>query len=583
MQEVQTTLTAGTVIQNRYIVEDLLGKGGFGAVYLVRDMRVRSNLFAMKEIIDPSKRDRKRFLFEGELLKQLDHPSLPRVYRVFENEQEKRVYLLMDYVAGSNLEHLRQEQADKRFSIAEVLHIMAPIMDAVSYLHQQHPPILHRDIKPANIIVPPMGDEPVLVDFGIAKPYNPEATTTAVRRASPGYGAPEQYNRGTSTRTDIYGLGATLYTLLTGEVPVDAFTRMTALSSNDKDPLKPVHTLVPTIPHHISEAIQRAMDINSENRFPSIEQFWQALNARPIRQSPTLVVANAGRGRTEDETTYPEAANVGVAALPSELERPVEERTTRPRQPGNRFAVGTAAGVPQTQHTRGRRRNLFPLLLVLLALLVGLGGGTSLWALLANQSASTSPVAHHVTSPTTTHVSPTAGHKASPTATPTKKSSPTPTPTSVPATVPTRGPTPVPTSPPPTPVPTSPPPTPTPVPVVYPAVAGQYSGSIHNTTANIYSTMSLSIQQSGGNISGYFTVNQPLQGSNGFTGNVTTGKYIQFTVQSYKGNAPLFFWGYVQSGAMSGQYCSLDATGHCNSNAGGAGTWSVNGTSPGGS
>jgi len=572
VQEIQTTLTAGTIIQNRYIVEDLLGKGGFGAVYLVRDMRVRSNLFAMKEIIDPSKRDRKRFLFEGELLKQLDHPSLPRVYRVFENEQEKRVYLLMDYVAGSNLEHLRQEQADKRFPIAEVLHIMAPIMDALSYLHNQHPPILHRDIKPANIIVPPMGDEPVLVDFGIAKPYNPEATTTAVRRASPGYGAPEQYSRGTSIRTDIYGLGATLYTLLTGEVPVDAFTRMTALSSNDKDPLKPVHTLVPTIPRHISEAIQRAMDINSENRFPSIEQFWQALNARPIRQSPTLVVTHTGRGRTGGDTTYPEAANVGVAAMASESERPIEERTTRPRQPGNRFAAGAAAVVPQ--HTGRRRGNLLPLLLVLLALLVGLGGGTSLWAFLASHPASTSPVAHHVTSPTITHVSPTSAPEASPTATPTKKPSPTPTPTSVPAAVPTRGPTPA---------PTSPPPTPTPVPATYPDVAGQYSGSIHNTTANIYSTMALSIRQNGGNISGYFTVNQPLQGSNGFTGNVTTGKYIQFTVQSYKGNAPLFFWGYIQSGTMSGQYCSLDATGHCNSNVGGAGTWSVNGTSPGGS
>lgn len=574
MQEVQTTLTAGTVIQNRYIVEELLGKGGFGAVYLVRDMRVRSNVFAMKEIIDPSKRDRKRFLFEGELLKQLDHPSLPRVYRVFENEQEKRVYLLMDYVAGPNLEYLRQEQAQKRFPLAEVLHIMAPIMDAVSYLHTQNPPILHRDIKPSNIIVPRMGDEPMLVDFGIAKPYNPETTTTAVRRASPGYGAPEQYSKGTNIRTDIYGLGATLYTLLTGEVPVDAFTRMTALSSNGKDPLEPLHTRVPAIPRHVSDAVQRAMAINSEDRFPSVEQFWQGLNARPMRQTPTMVVAYGGSSKTGDETTFPEAANVGVAALPSEPEKPIEERTTQPRQNGNRIAAGGAVGVPPTQHTGGRRRNLLPLLLVLLALLVGLGGGVSLWAFVAGHPAGTPSIAHHAVSSTTPHVSPTATHKASPTATPTKKPSPTPKSTSIPAAVPTTAPTPV---------PTSPPPTPTPAPVRYPDVAGQYSGNIHNTTANIYSTMSLSMQQNGGNISGYFTVNQPLLGSNGFTGNVTTGKYVQFTVQSYKGAAPLFFWGYVQSGSMSGQYCSLDATGHCNSNAGGAGTWSVSSISPGGS
>jgi eukaryotic-like serine/threonine-protein kinase len=573
VQEVQTTLTTGTVIQNRYVVEDLLGKGGFGAVYLVRDMRVRSNLFAMKEIIDPSKRDRKQFLFEGELLKKLDHPALPRVYRVFENEPEKRVYLLMDYVAGPNLEHLRQEQPEKHFPLSEVLHIMAPIMDAVSYLHSQNPPILHRDIKPANIIVPRVGDEPVLVDFGIAKPYNPDATTTAVRRASPGYGAPEQYSKGTNTRTDIYGLGATLYALLTGEVPVDAFTRMTALGSSSKDPLEPAKSLVPAIPQHVSDAIQRAMDINNENRFATVEQFWQALNARPMRQFPTMVIANRRPDGTEAETTYPEAANAGVAAVAATPEKPIEERTTQPRKPGNGLAAG-AVGAATTQ--RRRARGLFPLLLVLLALLVGLATGAAAWSLLAGHPTSTPSVAHRVTSPTPTH-------KTSPTATPTKKPAPTAKPTSAPAVVPTTAPTPVPTSPPPTPVPTSPPATPTPIPPMYPNVAGQYSGNIHNTTVNISSTMSLSVQQNGANISGYFTVNQPLQGSNPFTGTVTTGKYIAFTVQSYRGNAPLFFWGYVQNGSMSGQYCSLDATGHCNANAGGAGTWNVTGTSPGGS
>ena len=109
-------------------MEDLLGKGGFGAVYLVRDMRVRSNLFALKELIDPSKGDRKRFIFEGELLKKLDYPALPRVYRVFENDAEKRVYLLMDYIQGPNLEHLRLQQPEERFSLAETLHIMAPVV-----------------------------------------------------------------------------------------------------------------------------------------------------------------------------------------------------------------------------------------------------------------------------------------------------------------------------------------------------------------------------------------------------------------------------------------------------------------------
>ncbi len=122
----------------------------------------------------------------------------------------------------------------------------------------------------------------VLVDFGIAKEYDPDSTTTAVRRCSPGYGAPEQYSRGTNTGTDIYGLGATFYCLLTGFVPEDAFYRMTQLGSKGKDPLEPVHVLVPTIPLFISEAIQKAMSISSSDRFATVEQFWQALNAYPI-------------------------------------------------------------------------------------------------------------------------------------------------------------------------------------------------------------------------------------------------------------------------------------------------------------
>ena len=104
MQEVQSTLPIGTVVRNRYIVEDLLGKGGFGAVYLVRDQRVRHNLFALKEVAGPNKRERARFVFEADVLRRVDHPALPRVYYVFEDSKNDRAYMLMDYVEGPNLE-----------------------------------------------------------------------------------------------------------------------------------------------------------------------------------------------------------------------------------------------------------------------------------------------------------------------------------------------------------------------------------------------------------------------------------------------------------------------------------------------
>ncbi len=321
--QVQATLPIGSVVQGRYIVEELLGQGGFSAVYLVRDQRVRHNLFALKEAINSSKRERDRFTFEGELLRRLDHPALPRVYRAFEDDKHDRAYILMDYVEGPNLEKLRQQQPEKRFSLPQVLAIMAPIVDAVAYIQRQQPPIIHRDIKPANIIVPTAGDEAVLVDFGIAKEYDQDATTSAIRHASPGYGAPEQYGKGTNTRTDIYGLGATIYALLTGVVPADALYRLTQLGSNGADPLEPVNSLAPDIPIPVAEAIQRAMAMNSNERFSTVEQFWQALTADPMwQQAPAPLIAPSA-------LPHPPAVAGQAVKRPAVIERPQAPRSQR--------------------------------------------------------------------------------------------------------------------------------------------------------------------------------------------------------------------------------------------------------------
>lgn len=286
MRQEQMILPVGVTIRNtsrdRYIIEGLLGKGGFGAVYLVRDRRTRQNLFALKEVIDPNERDRERFIFEGEVLKRLDHRALPRVYRAFENAKLKRVYLLMDYIQGRDLEALRNGQAEKRFSLPLVLAIMAPIVDALIYLHHQDPPIVHRDIKPANMIVPAGGGEAVLVDFGLAKEYVVDATTSIIRHGSPGYAAPELYGGGTNPRTDIYGLGATLYTLLTGTIPPEAITRATR--SKGFDPLELANLITPEVPWAVARAIERGMSMSSEDRFETVEEFWRELQHHTTRQ-----------------------------------------------------------------------------------------------------------------------------------------------------------------------------------------------------------------------------------------------------------------------------------------------------------
>lgn len=305
MQEMRATLPAGSIVGNRYQIEALLGKGGFGAVYRVRDLRVRQNIFALKEVIDLDQRRLRHFALEAEFLKRADHPSLPRIYRVFDDPARHRAYMLMDYIDGMNLEQLRRTWPGQQLPPGEVLDLMRPVVAAIVYLHAQKPPIIHRDIKPSNIIAPVSDGSTVLVDLGIAKEFEQDATTTAIRHATPGYAAPEQYSAGTNQRTDIYGLGATLYTLLTGGVPIDAFFRLTQQLSREHDPLTPVQQLAPAVPDHMAAAIERALALENEQRFATVEDFWQALTLDALH--PSAVAEAAGLLPQRSERARPPA------------------------------------------------------------------------------------------------------------------------------------------------------------------------------------------------------------------------------------------------------------------------------------
>jgi serine/threonine protein kinase len=518
MREVQVSFPRGKVVRERYIVEEMLGKGGFGAVYRVRDRRVKSNVFALKEVIDPNGHERDRLAFECELLKRLDHPGLPRVYRVLDDERNNRVYMLMDYIEGPNLERLRQQQAEKRFSLPRVMRILSSIVEAIGYLHTQQPPIIHRDIKPSNIIVPLAGDGDgaVLVDFGIAKEYDQDSTTTAVRHCSPGYGAPEHYARGTNTRTDIYGLAATFYTLLTGSVPADALYRMTQLGSKHEDPLQPVNRLIPEIPQHIADAIERAMAINSDDRFATVEEFWQALEPDSIAEEepvlPSVVepVFMAAEININDVLTPPVASD--------EEERVLNE-------------------TPEVYIHRTRQPVPFVFILavlIMVGLLVGALFGLSDLAHPGGTAAPASKASFRQALKRSTK--PTASPTAQPKATPSAQGA------------------------------------------TYPLLLISYSGSIsdHFTNPFTNSTMALSsIQQHGSAISGYFSVGMGLVGNGNFNGNVTIDNKIQFLVPGNGSIAPLFFNGRIlKNGTLSGSYCSQQ-NGQCNQSIGGFGTWNI--------
>jgi len=373
MQQEQLILPTGVTVRDpaggRYVIEALLGEGGSGAVYLVRDQYHSQQRYALKEVINPDKHDRARFTFEGQVLWRLEHRALPRVYRVFENDRLKRVYMLMDYIEGLNLEVLQKHEPEQRFPLSLTLALLTPVVDALTYLHRQDPPIVHRDVKPANIIVPMKSEGAVLVDFGIAKEFIMDKTTNVIRHGSPGYAAPEQYGGGTDPHTDLYGLAATLYTMLTGVIPPDAISRATR--SKSLDPLRSVILLVPSIPPEVAGAIERAMSISIDDRFETIEQFWRELHG------------NGARERVEMADTVP----LNAPAALSSPEQNHKKITTPPLQ----------QELPKLEARR--RRMPLPVVLVLLICLL-VGGGVSTLALLSRVTSS--PPAPHTVTPSVT-------------------------------------------------------------------------------------------------------------------------------------------------------------------------------------
>ncbi|HEX9069907.1 MAG TPA: serine/threonine-protein kinase [Ktedonobacterales bacterium] len=275
----EDALPLGTIVHERYRIDAIVGRGGVGTVYQVHDVLFgKNNAYALKELADPSDGARKQFENEAQWLQALDHNNIPKVREFF--LWENRMYLVMDFVDGENLEQRLMREGGRGLPEAQVLNWIMPICDALTYLHTRVPPILHRDIKPANIIVTPAG-HPVLVDLGIAKQHLPGAglTATFVRKAgTEGYAPPEQYTTAgrTGPWSDVYGLGATLYELLTGQVPPTAVERV-ALDASTVRP-RAVNSAVSAI---VDDAIMRALAVRPIDRFQTIAEFVAAVQGLP--------------------------------------------------------------------------------------------------------------------------------------------------------------------------------------------------------------------------------------------------------------------------------------------------------------
>ena len=260
----------GEVIDGKYEILKEIGKGGMSVVYLAMDKHLNKQ-WAVKEIRKKGngKNDEvviNSLLAEANLMKKLDHPSLPRIVDIIDNGVT--IYVIMDYIEGESLDKILNEYGAQPEEL--VINWAKQLCDALSYLHSQKPPIIYRDMKPANVMLKPEGNIKI-IDFGIAREYKEQNLADTTVLGTRGYAPPEQYSGQTDARSDIFALGMTMHHLLTGIDP------------RKGDSYAPVRQWNPELSEGIEIIINKCVEPVAENRYQNCEDLLYDL------QHPELI------------------------------------------------------------------------------------------------------------------------------------------------------------------------------------------------------------------------------------------------------------------------------------------------------
>ena len=283
----------------KYVIEKKIGEGGFGITYkaiqqglnrivcikeyflagrCIRDTHTRTiHLQGITE--DTFEKYRQSFVKEARTLAALHHPNIVEVIDVF--DENGTSYMVMPFIEGRSLQSIVEKNGP--LTSPEAVNFVAQITNAVGYIHEKH--ILHRDIKPDNIMIT-ADFKAILIDFGSAREFEQDKTQMHTSMLTHGYAPTEQYtaNSRKGSYTDIYAIGATLYFVLTGQVPLQAAARMTEKMPEPKE-------LNPDIPDEINRTILKAMQLKAENRHQTVKDFMDdLLNIRPTELVDESVV-----------------------------------------------------------------------------------------------------------------------------------------------------------------------------------------------------------------------------------------------------------------------------------------------------
>ena len=286
-----------SALAGRYRIERELGAGGMATVFLAHDLRHGRDV-AIK-VLHPelgAALGSERFLAEIRTTARLQHPHILPL--LDSGEADGLLYYVMPYVAGESLRD--RLERERQLPVADALRVADEVADALGAAHGHG--IVHRDVKPENILL--QDGHALVADFGIAlavqQAGGQRMTQTGLSLGTPHYMAPEQAmgEKVIDARADVYALAAVTYEMLTGEPPFTGPTVQAIVAKVMSEPVRPVRVARPSVPEHVDEALQVALEKLPADRYSGVRQFAEALRqegARPTRGATSRAAATGGR------------------------------------------------------------------------------------------------------------------------------------------------------------------------------------------------------------------------------------------------------------------------------------------------
>ena len=306
----------GHTIAGRYKLEAILGQGGMSTVYKATDPNLRRAV-AVKLIHPHLSRDPqfvRRFEQEAAAVAQLRHPNIIQVYDY--NHEDNLYYMVLEYVPGETLQARLEtlNAAKQHLSLDKAVQIMITMCDAVAYAHKQS--MIHRDLKPANVMLNPQ-DEPILMDFGVAKILNEtNQTATGVVVGTAKYMSPEQA-RGVrpDERADIYSLGVMFYEMLTGQPPFDGESAVTIMMKHVNAPVPDVRKIQNEIPDELIAVVQKALAKSAAKRYQTAAEMATALRVIRTQLQFASASGQGEAGESPEEETWMSSRNSSTSSV----------------------------------------------------------------------------------------------------------------------------------------------------------------------------------------------------------------------------------------------------------------------------